>query len=72
MAQKNEFEEFLMVLVNKPWWVSIVLGAALFVVVRYRIPLLPIDFHLLEGLSPRSLGYSRGAHSYSYCRLACL
>ena len=48
MARTTEFEEFIDYLLDKPWWASVAVGATFFVVVRYVVPGLPIDWGLFE------------------------
>ena len=48
MARTTEFEEFIDYLLAKPWWASVAVGATFFVVFRYAIPSLPIEWGLFE------------------------
>ena len=48
MARTSELEEFFAYLTDKPWWVSVTMGATVFVVIKYGIPLLPIDWGLFQ------------------------
>ena len=48
MPRPTEFEEFIDYLLAKPWWASVAVGATFFVVVRYVVPSLPIDWGLFE------------------------
>lgn len=48
MAKLSELERFLPYLTGKPWWVSVLIDAAFFLVFRYVIPNLPVDYGPLE------------------------
>ena len=48
MARSSDFDTFFIGLTSKPWWASAALGAGFFVLFRYVIPNLPVDYGLFE------------------------
>ena len=51
MSRKND--DFIGLLIELPWWVSIAIGAAFYIGLRFVVPTITFDNPILNGL-PRS------------------